>query len=106
MKLENELMNENMSKDESSWKGNSKPTEELLPINYITKPPKWELRDFQQKEVIGEGTYGKVYQCRLTDKHVDIELEAKDWTIRYKALKKVKLENEKDGFPITALREI
>ena len=99
-------MTENLSKDESSWNGNSKPTEELPPINYITTPPKWDLRDFHQKEVIGEGTYGKVYQCRLQDKHVDPVKEAVDWTVRYKALKKVKLENEKEGFPITALREI
>ncbi|GAB6033576.1 Cyclin-dependent kinase 12 [Chamberlinius hualienensis] len=43
---------------------------------------------------IGEGTYGQVYKAR--DKHTD-ELVA---------LKKVRLENEKEGFPITAVREI
>lgn len=45
-------------------------------------------------EIIGEGTYGQVYKARdgLTDELV--------------ALKKVRLENEKEGFPITAVREI
>ncbi|KAL1137625.1 hypothetical protein AAG570_009321 [Ranatra chinensis] len=43
---------------------------------------------------IGEGTYGQVYKAR--DKH----------TSDLVALKKVRLENEKEGFPITAVREI
>ncbi|KAF7255561.1 hypothetical protein EG68_07141 [Paragonimus skrjabini miyazakii] len=43
---------------------------------------------------IGEGTYGHVYKAR--DKI----------TGEYKALKKVRLENEREGFPITAVREI
>lgn len=43
---------------------------------------------------IGEGTYGQVYKAR--DKN----------TGQLVALKKVRLENEKEGFPITAVREI
>ncbi|VDP35395.1 unnamed protein product, partial [Echinostoma caproni] len=43
---------------------------------------------------VGEGTYGHVYKAR--DK----------LTGEYKALKKVRLENEREGFPITAVREI
>ena len=49
---------------------------------------------FERLEIIGEGTYGKVYKAR------DIK------TQELVALKSVKLENEKDGFPITAVREI
>ncbi|KAK6028705.1 kinase domain protein [Ostertagia ostertagi] len=43
---------------------------------------------------VGEGTYGQVYKARdkITGEQV--------------ALKKVRLENEKEGFPITAVREI
>lgn len=43
---------------------------------------------------IGEGTYGQVYKA--WDKRASVVV----------ALKKVRLENEKEGFPITAVREI
>ncbi|XP_031624141.1 cyclin-dependent kinase 12 isoform X2 [Contarinia nasturtii] len=43
---------------------------------------------------IGEGTYGQVYKAR--------DNQAKEMV----ALKKVRLEHEKEGFPITAVREI
>ncbi|WWC91563.1 uncharacterized protein L201_006509 [Kwoniella dendrophila CBS 6074] len=43
---------------------------------------------------VGEGTYGKVYKARNTDTGVMV------------ALKKIRLEGEKDGFPVTAMREI
>ena len=49
---------------------------------------------FERLEVIGEGTYGKVFKARDTK------------TQQLVALKSVKLENEKEGFPITAVREI
>ncbi|XP_041499736.1 cyclin-dependent kinase 12 isoform X6 [Microtus oregoni] len=45
--------------------------------------------------IIGEGTYGQVYKAK--DKDTGRELVA---------LKKVRLDNEKEGFPITAIREI
>ncbi|KAL1462912.1 hypothetical protein WDU94_014714 [Cyamophila willieti] len=49
---------------------------------------------FEMIAQIGEGTYGQVYKAsdRRTNELV--------------ALKKVRLENEKEGFPITAVREI
>lgn len=43
---------------------------------------------------IGEGTYGQVWKAQ--DKRTGMLV----------ALKKVRLENEKEGFPITAVREI
>lgn len=43
---------------------------------------------------VGEGTYGEVYLAR------------EKATGREVALKKVRMENEKEGFPITAIREI
>ncbi|ESP01781.1 hypothetical protein LOTGIDRAFT_139146 [Lottia gigantea] len=49
---------------------------------------------FKILEIIGEGTYGQVYKARDT------------YTDDFVALKKVRLENEKEGFPITAVREI
>lgn len=43
---------------------------------------------------VGEGTFGKVYKARnvITSVHV--------------ALKRIRMEAEKDGFPVTAMREI
>ena len=43
---------------------------------------------------VGEGTYGKVYKAKnkVSKLHV--------------ALKRIRMEQEKDGFPVTALREI
>ncbi|GLH03551.1 Cyclin-dependent kinase 1 [Gryllus bimaculatus] len=49
---------------------------------------------FEVMTQIGEGTYGQVYKAR--DKQSGVLV----------ALKKVRLENEKEGFPITAVREI
>lgn len=43
---------------------------------------------------VGEGTYGQVFKAK--SEHTGI----------FVALKKIRLENEKDGFPITAMREI
>uniref|UniRef100_A0A8C8VLP9 Cyclin-dependent kinase 12 n=1 Tax=Pelusios castaneus TaxID=367368 RepID=A0A8C8VLP9_9SAUR len=44
--------------------------------------------------IIGEGTYGQVFKAKDKD------------TGELVALKKVRLDNEKEGFPITAIREI
>lgn len=49
---------------------------------------------FQKLQQIGEGTYGQVYMAK----------EVK--TGQIVALKKIRTENEKEGFPITAIREI
>ncbi|CAK9859869.1 unnamed protein product [Sphagnum jensenii] len=49
---------------------------------------------FEKIEQIGEGTYGQVYMAR------------EKATGEVVALKKVRMDNEKEGFPITAIREI
>lgn len=43
---------------------------------------------------VGEGTFGKVYKARNTVTNVHV------------ALKRIRMEAEKDGFPVTAMREI
>lgn len=54
-----------------------------------------EIEDnYQKLEKVGEGTYGVVYKVR--DKR----------TGKIAALKKIRLENEKEGVPSTAVREI
>lgn len=52
------------------------------------------VEEFQCLNRIEEGTYGVVYRAR--DKRTDDIV----------ALKRLKMENEKEGFPITSLREI
>uniref|UniRef100_H3BBE7 Cyclin-dependent kinase 12 n=1 Tax=Latimeria chalumnae TaxID=7897 RepID=H3BBE7_LATCH len=57
----------------------------------------WGKRCVDKFDIIGitgEGTYGQVYKARDKD------------TGALVALKKVRLDNEKEGFPITAIREI
>ena len=49
---------------------------------------------YEKIEKIGEGTYGYVYKARDT---TNLEIVA---------LKKIKLENEDEGVPSTAMREI
>lgn len=69
-----------------------------LPIRIIDK----KVRLYQRAEprsvqvyrdltIIGEGTFGQVYKAKDHDKGT------------YVALKRVRLENERDGFPITAV---
>jgi cyclin-dependent kinase 2 len=52
------------------------------------------MDNFERLESIGEGTYGVVYRAR--DRN----------TKEIVALKKIKLENEDEGVPSTAMREI
>jgi serine/threonine protein kinase len=43
---------------------------------------------------VGEGTFGKVYKAQNTVSGL------------YVALKRIRMESERDGFPVTAMREI
>ena len=52
---------------------------------------------FTDKTVIGEGTFGKVFKARIIN-----DPDEK----KYYALKMIKMDNDKEGFPITAMREI
>jgi serine/threonine protein kinase len=47
---------------------------------------------FKEKVVVGEGTFGKVYKAKIGD--------------NFYALKKIKMEQQQNGFPITSVREI
>lgn len=49
---------------------------------------------YEKREKVGEGTYGVVYKA--LDTH----------TKETVALKKIRLENEEEGMPSTAMREI
>ncbi|KDP36429.1 hypothetical protein JCGZ_08698 [Jatropha curcas] len=63
----------------------------------IHESPLWGSRSvdcFEKLEQVGEGTYGQVYMAK----------ERKTGEIV--ALKKIRMDNEREGFPITAIREI
>ena len=49
---------------------------------------------YQIMSQVGEGTFGKVYKARNTGNG------------RYVALKRIRMEAEREGFPVTAMREI
>ena len=53
-----------------------------------------ELDKYKRLDKVGEGTYGVVYKCQNKE------------TDEYVALKKIRLENEDEGIPSTAIREI
>lgn len=53
-----------------------------------------KIQDYEVLNKLGEGTFGEVYRAKSRK------------TGRLYALKKIIMHNEKDGFPITALREI
>ena len=53
---------------------------------------------FSDRTVIGEGTFGKVYKAKIKNEN--------DEGFKYYALKMIKMGIDKEGFPITAMREI
>ena len=53
-----------------------------------------ELEKYIKLDKVGEGTYGVVYKCKNKE------------TQEFCALKKIRLENEDEGIPSTAIREI
>ncbi|KAM7277466.1 hypothetical protein ACFE04_019332 [Oxalis oulophora] len=66
-------------------------------LNIGESAPSWGSRSvdcFEKLEQIGEGTYGQVFMAK------------ENKTGEVVALKKIRMDNEREGFPITAIREI
>ncbi|XP_037933991.1 cyclin-dependent kinase 12 [Teleopsis dalmanni] len=88
--------------DSNNTPNNNNTITQKRPIILNRRDSRNNVRDWGERCVdvfkmiaqIGEGTYGQVYKAR--DNH----------TNEMVALKKVRLEHEKEGFPITAVREI
>lgn len=81
-----------VSKDEETLKVDD--NEEKLPSYFPALQGCRSVEEFQCLNRIEEGTYGVVYRAK--DKRTD----------EIVALKRLKMEKEKEGFPITSLREI
>lgn len=56
--------------------------------------PRGTRDEYEIVSQVGEGTFGKVYKARNTS------------TGAFVALKRIRMEAERDGFPVTAMREI
>ena len=73
-------------------------------LNYLNTTNRIPMKDWRCRDAslyskisqVGEGTFGKVYKAQYTSKT----------NTSYVALKKILIENEKEGFPVTAMREI
>ncbi|BGP50149.1 kinase subunit of RNA polymerase II carboxy-terminal domain kinase I [Rhodotorula kratochvilovae] len=64
------------------------------PTPAAAAPPPAPTELYERLVQVGEGTYGKVYKARNVE------------TGGLVALKRIRMEAEKDGFPVTAVREI
>jgi CTD kinase subunit alpha len=64
----------------------------LLQASKVVAPPGKPVYSIVAQ--VGEGTFGKVYKARNSVSNVLV------------ALKRIRMETEKDGFPVTAMREI
>lgn len=82
----------------------------LPPTKMCEDGSEWGERCIDIYEIVdkvGEGTYGEVFKSVL--KSEAVQAAANNTSVaglEQFALKKVRLENEKEGFPITAVREI
>ncbi|CAI4034632.1 hypothetical protein SMKI_11G0800 [Saccharomyces mikatae IFO 1815] len=63
-----------------------------VPVSVLTQQRSTSV--YQRIMQVGEGTYGKVYKAKNTN------------TENLVALKKLRLQGEREGFPITSIREI
>ncbi|CAG9854486.1 unnamed protein product [Phyllotreta striolata] len=89
-----EILEEEKEKDEKAPESPKPKVDESLPPYYPAVQGCRSVEEFQCLNRIEEGTYGVVYRAR--DKRTDDIV----------ALKRLKMEKEKEGFPITSLREI
>ncbi|KAL7418346.1 kinase subunit of RNA polymerase II carboxy-terminal domain kinase I [Cryptotrichosporon argae] len=68
------------------------PMVSTIPSSTLSTTPNGEA--YERLAQVGQGTYGKVYKARQAGSGVLV------------ALKRIRMEGEKDGFPVTSMREI
>lgn len=91
-----------VGKDKGKRKKKPKVINKPAPTKMSEDGTDWGERSIELYEIVdkvGEGTYGEVFKSVLKN---SMETDTQEQF----ALKKVRLENEKEGFPITAVREI
>jgi len=64
--------------------------------------------NFRLDAIIGEGTFGQVFrgECKITKSLVALKKVAKMKHYVFNKTTKVRMDREKEGFPITAIREV
>lgn len=92
--IDNEITEETEENKEITTEQETPKIDEDLPPYYPAIQGCRSVEEFQCLNKIEEGTYGVVYRAR--DKRTE----------EIVALKRLKMEKEKEGFPITSLREI
>lgn len=89
-------------------KEDQKSTSSLVQYEYMkrTSTLQWGSRSsdlYEKVDQVGEGTFGKVYKAKIKN----VPTGGKNLVQgQHVALKKILMDNEKEGFPITAIREI
>lgn len=73
---------------------NGPPPVATATSHLVATPTSRSTEYYERLEQVGEGTYGKVYKAKSVE----------DGTLV--ALKMIRMDAEKDGFPVTAVREI
>jgi cyclin-dependent kinase 12/13 len=69
----------------------------------------WQSRQvdlYEKVDQVGEGTFGKVYKAKYKAFASRNNVDNVNIKSEFVALKKILMDNEKEGFPITAIREI
>ena len=91
-------------------KNNKPPQEKVIKEKYRTRLPELKgtgCRNVNNYKIledhIGEGTFGMVFKAEYVG---NMDYAEKMGIPKIVALKKIKMEDSKEGFPITALREI
>ena len=91
-------------------KNNKPPQEKITKEKYMTRLPELKgtgCRNVNNYKIIedhiGEGTFGMVFKAEYVG---NMDYAEKMGIPKIVALKKIKMEDNKEGFPITALREI